>query len=262
MRSALSLIKLISFVVLTLLIIPLQATWLFLFKKTNYDYGLIHCYGKLTCWIFGIKIKLIGTPSEHKKLVFVGNHISYIDIITLGSFLKATFIAKSEVADWPLFGTLAQISNTVFIKRTREAAPQAIIDIKESIHKGTSLILFPEGTTTIGKEVLPFKTTMFDLFLLPDLKNDLLLQPFTILITGVDGRPIGTDADLDAYAWYGDMTMLPHLWELGKRKSINLQITMHATRAALDYDDRKKLANDCHSDVEQGMKISCLPPLI
>ncbi len=254
MRSLISIAKILGYVVLTLLVIPLQAIWIVFFNNTKHQYRLVQLYGKLTCLIFAIKIKFTGQIEQHDKLVFVGNHISYIDIITLGSFMNATFIAKSEVAGWPLFGWLARISKTVFITRTREAAPQAILDIKQRILENTSLILFPEATSTQGTSVHPFKSTMFELFLDSDIKDDLIIQPFTISVARVDGKPPQSNNDLDAYAWHGDMTLVPHLWALGKRTSVTLNVIMHPSRPASGYTNRKKFALDCHTDVAGALQ--------
>lgn len=256
MRGLISLLKLLAFILWSLISIPTQGLSAFIFDNTRKFFIFPKIYNSVVCKIYGIKIHIKGTPDTTNHVVFVGNHLSYIDISVLGSTLPATFISKADVKKWPIFGILAALTQTVFIERNREAAAKCIADIKKALEKDRSLILFPEGTSTQGIEVLPFKSSIFDLFLNKNLKDKLLIQPFTLSIQKIDGREVASPKDHDLYAWYADMTMVPHLWALGKSKGIELLLTFHPARTATNYDDRKKLANDCHSDTQQGLKNS------
>ena len=255
LRSFISLIKLSIFLTATTLLIPIQALWLLVFSKTPYYYIPLQYHEKLTCFIFNIQIDITGDISTDRQTIFVANHLSYADIIALGSFMKASFIAKADVRQWPLFGILAKLSKTVFVERTRDAAPKAIASLKQAIEENLSLIIFPEGTSTKGIEVYPFKSSLFELFLNKKIKQNLIIQPVTLKLIGVNGHTIRTEADHDLYAWYGDMTLLPHLWALGKSKGAHLEIIFHPIRAAANYDNRKTFAADCHADVAKGLAI-------
>ena len=256
MNATLSSIKLGLFLIATLAVIPFQALWLLLFSKSSIYYKLLKYYQKFVCWLYNINVTVQGNVSQQANTIFVGNHISYIDIVAIGAFLEATFIAKADVRHWPLLGVLIRLNKTVFIERTRDAAPKAIASIKKAIDTGCSLIIFPEGTSTQGVSVLPFKSSIFDLFLKPDLKEKLSVQPFTISIINVNGAAPKTAYDLDLYAWHGDMTLLPHLWTLGKSKGATIEIKFHTPRRANDYSDRKEFARDCHKDVAQGLTVN------
>lgn len=254
MRSLISFLKILSFVLVFLITIPIQAVWILLFNRSPKFYSFITVFGKIACSIFNIKVRVEGEPKLNEQTIFVGNHLSYIDIIVLGSFLNATFVAKADVARWPLFGLLARISQTVFITRNRDEAPKALENIKSSIAQGRSLIIFPEGTSTKGTEVLPFKSSLFDLFLQDGLKDNIKLQGFTMNIIEANGKKVAHEDDHDVYAWYADMTLLPHLWALGKSKGVTIKITFHPPRAASQYTNRKKFALDCHYDVAKGLQ--------
>ncbi len=256
MRFLISILKLTAFIIWSLISIPIQALSAFLFGSTRKFYIFPKIYNSVVCKIYGIKIHIEGTPDVTNHVVFVGNHLSYIDIPVFGSTLPATFISKADVKKWPIFGILAILTQTVFIKRNREAAAQCIEDIKSALEKDRSLILFPEGTSTQGLSVLPFKSSIFDLFLSKDLRDELLIQPFTISIQKTDGHDVISAKDNDLYAWYADMTMLPHLWDLGQSKGVEVLINFHSTRPAANYNDRKELANDCHRDSQQGLENS------
>lgn len=260
MRVVIGALKMGSFILLSLITIPLQTLGLFLFGNTKLFFIIPTTYYRLTCLIFGIKVILSGERASGHVL-YVGNHLSYIDIAAVGSYLNATFISKADVRDWPIFGLLATVGKTVFIERSRDAVTKCIQDIKKTLSGGRSLILFPEGTSTNGTDVIPFKSSVFEILLNKELKDNLIVQPFTITITNIDKREIHKAKDHDLYAWYGDMEFTPHLWELAKSKGAELLITFHPPRAAADYADRKTFAADCHKDVQEGLR-NTLPPAL
>lgn len=248
MRHLIAILKIFIFLVLCLITIALQALSRVFLGHTKYLYVIPHMFHNTTCAIFGIRRKVKGAFHNGKKVIFVGNHLSYIDICAIGGKLPATFISKKEVKGWPIFGILAILSKTVFIDRRPEAIPEAIEAIKKSLMKGRALILFPEATSTDGHSVVPFKSSLFELFLHDDFKNDLVVQPFTVVID--------PPQDHDLYAWYGDMTMIPHLWKLAKSKGVDLTIKLHTPKKASDYNNRKLLTKDCYEDVLNGLHSS------
>lgn len=245
MRTLIACSKLFIFVLLSLLTIPLQALGLVLFGRHKWFYLIPHLYHNMTCAIFNVKVKIKGQRVDSGQVLYVGNHLSYIDIPVLGGNMHATFIAKEEVKSWPIFGILGSLSKTVYIKRDRNAADQAIQNIEKSLNEHRSLILFPEGTSTNGTEILPFKSSLFELFLNENLKEKLTIQPFTLTIDPPQNN--------DLYAWYGDMEMAPHLWQLAKSKGVRLTLIFHPPRKAKNYTDRKVFAKDCHGDTLKGL---------
>lgn len=261
MRNVIACFKLICFGLLCLIIIPTQFSWQYIFRKSDLYYIVPKIFNRLTLFIFCIKVTMKGAPPERKNVIFVGNHLSYIDIPVLGGYLLANFIAKADVRNWPIFGTLASISRTIYIERDRNAAVKCIQDIEKSLSESRSLILFPEGTSTQGIEVFPFKSSIFELFLNKKLKQKLIIQPFTLAITEIDQRPILSATDNDIYAWHSDMTLPPHLWSLAKSKGVEIELTLHAPRVAKDYDNRKIFASTCHEDVAISLHKSLPAPL-
>lgn len=254
MRPLIAAVKIVSFLILCFLTIILQAFSAILLKNSKSSYVIQTYFYRLTCAIFRIKIDVAGALETDKHVVYVGNHLSYIDIPAIGATLPATFISKAEVKSWPVLGLLATLSRTIFIERSKSAAEKCIQDIKKSLARGRSLILFPEGTSTVGTSVLPFKSSIFEIFLNEELKNNLIVQPFTVTLTHVDNHPVNALIDQDLYAWYADMTLVPHLWDLGKSKGMRVLLTFHAPRSADSYSDRKLFAKDCEADVALGLK--------
>lgn len=261
MRIIVASIKLFFFGVLCLFIIPTQTVWQLLFQKSDLYFVVPKIFNLLTLFIFRIKVSIIGESPKRQNVIFVGNHLSYIDIPVLGGHLLANFIAKADVRNWPIFGTLASISRTIYIERDRGAAMKCIDDIEKALDQERSLILFPEGTSTQGIEVLPFKSSIFELFLHEKLKEKLIIQPFTITIQKVDGHYILSANDNDLYAWHSDMTLPPHLWQLAKSKGAQIQVELHKPLYAKDYNDRKIFAQESHEIVDTGLLKALPAPL-
>ncbi|MCD8525686.1 MAG: 1-acyl-sn-glycerol-3-phosphate acyltransferase [Alphaproteobacteria bacterium] len=220
----------------------------------NPAYILPRLWHKLICRTFGIKIVVQGTPHTQSQTVFVGNHLSYLDIPVIGSVLKTSFVSKKEVANWPVFGYLAKLQQTGFIDRSRSAALNERSAIGAMMREGKNLVIFPEGTSTDGREVLPFKSSLFSL-MLQDEQPGLIIQPFTIRMELVDGQVPETQDTRDIYSWHRDMdTELPvHLWRFAFSRGAVITLAFHTPFAANSYSDRKELAKICQKQVALGL---------
>lgn len=205
----------------------------------------------VACKFFGLECVITGAPMEKKHVVFVGNHLSYLDIPAMGVHFYGSFIAKQDVAGWFLFGLLAKLSRTLFISRQRSQADYTRKKLDEALVDGRPLVLFAEGTSSDGTKVLPFKSSLFESVI--GNERGLKVQPFTLRVETVDGRPVRTQADRDMYCWYGDMELEPHLWAFAKSKGARLVLHVHPARDAAAYDNRKDLARDCHADSAGGL---------
>lgn len=253
MRTLIAAFKITTFFILSLLTIPIQALGYVFLGKSRAFYLISSNYYRLVCLIFRIRIDLEGARATG-QVVYVGNHLSYIDIPVVGAQLNATFISKADVKHWPIFGTLSRLARTIYIERKRDAVESSIKKIGQRLNEGRSLILFPEGTSSSGQQVLPFKSSLFELFLSDSLKNKLVIQPFTVSLLSTNQQTVETSADFDRYAWYADMEFMPHLWELAKTKGAYVSLTFHPPREAKDYDNRKQYALDCEQDVRLGLE--------
>ena len=170
-------------------------------------------FHKGCCFILGIKIR--GYGEKHAaQTVFLSNHLSWADIPVIGAMTAATFVSKSEVKNWPGLGLAAKTQNTVFIRRVREksAMAEATKDIVVALDEGRSLIIFPEGTNTVGDKVAPFKSSLLSVVE----GMDIAVQPVTIKIHRV-GKVFRTNDNeipqniLEIYTW-GEIEFVPHLW--------------------------------------------------
>ncbi len=194
-------------------------------------------------FIFGIKVKKTGVATELKPALYVSNHISYLDIIVLGG-LRAFFIAKSEVASWPVFGQLARFQNTLFIERKAGKARHQLDVMQTHLRKGERLTLFPEGTSTNGVMVEPFKSSLFEAANLKDSEQRVAIQPITVAYTRYDGKPMN-QAERDHYAWYATMPFGSHFAKLFFLKKVEVNLVFHQVYYLDEFDSRKQCAEFC-----------------
>lgn len=201
---------------------------------------------KCMCRLFGFHIKTHGEIAAHRPLLLVSNHVSWSDILVLGSQAELSFIAKDEVATWPLFGTFARLQRTVFIDRnTRRKVGQQSQAIAERLKSGDILVLFAEGTTSDGNRVLPFKSSLFGgakMALSADNPDSCVyVQPVSIAYTRRHGIPLGRYHRYIA-AWPGNVNLVQHLKGIIVARSIGVEITYGAPFTYDHKTNRKQLA--------------------
>jgi 1-acyl-sn-glycerol-3-phosphate acyltransferase len=214
-------------------------------------------YHGLCARLIGLRIKVLGRPASARPTLFVANHVSYLDIVALGSLIEGSFVAKREVARWPLFGLLAKLQRTVFVDRRRQRTAEGRNDIAERLARGGHLILFPEGTSSDGSRALPFKSAMFAAVEAAGdaVAEGLTVQPVSIAYTRLDGMPLGRGLK-PYFAWYGDMELAPHLWDMLGLGRVTVEIRFHDELNRSDFRDRKSLAKRCHRAVAEGLAAS------
>lgn len=201
--------------------------------------------------LLGIRVHFEGQATEAAPALYVSNHISYLDIIVLGD-LRAFFIAKSEVASWPVFGTLAQFQNTLFVERRAGHARRQIEQMQAHLNKGERLTLFAEGTSTNGQEVKPFKSSLFAAADLGDSERKVTIQPITVAYTHHAGK-LMNQSERDFYAWYATMPFGSHFLNLFPLTSVDVTVKFHPVCFLEEFDSRKACADHCFAQVEQGL---------
>jgi 1-acyl-sn-glycerol-3-phosphate acyltransferase len=162
----------------------------------------------------GMRVRHTGTP-RRDHVLYVGNHLSWLDIPALGGITGTAFVAQDRIADWPVFGWLARLNNTVFVSRTDKlAVGQQIDDLRHAIARHRVLALFPEGTTTDGRSLLPFKAPLFAALDPPP--PEMLIQPIVM----------DFDDTGKSLAWIGVETAPANGWRVLKRKG-TFHVTVH-----------------------------------
>ena len=203
------------------------------------------------CRALGIHVAVHGEPARDGGVLFVANHLSWADIPVLGSELLASFVAKSEVNGWGFVGWMADLQRTIYVERERrQAAGEQRNAIAERLAAHENVILFPEGTSSDGVHVLPFKSSLFAV-VEGDGSEGFLIQPVTIAYTRLNGLPI-TRRQLPSIAWIGDTELGPHALDFVRLGRVRAEIHFHPPVRRADFADRKALARHCRDVVAQG----------
>jgi len=226
-------------------------TPLLMFYRGKYSFIVSRWWQEGTAAIFKIKFIVEGKPYEESQTLYVGNHMSHMDIPTIGSFVNAVFIARGDMEKWPVFGHLGKMQQTIYISRDRKKAEEGKAAIDRIVGEGKSIILFAEGTSTDGRQVVPFKSSLFSI---PLEHPTMMVQAFTLDLIEVNGQSADDQAVRDTYTWHGDMTLEPHIWQFAQFvNGATVKVTFHKPRKASDYTDRKLLTQDCYNDVASAL---------
>lgn len=202
--------------------------------------------------ILGIRLEKKGRPMRDRGGI-VANHSSWLDIFTLNACDRVYFVSKSEVADWPGIGWLARATGTVFIARDpREARAQQEL-FEARLRANHRLLFFPEGTSTDGRRVLPFKPTLFAAFFSDGLVG-MHIQPVTVIYhapAGQDPRFLG---------WWGDMDFGPHLLKLlANPRRARAEVIFHPALTVADHAGRKQLCATAEAAVRAPLERAVTP---
>lgn len=198
--------------------------------------------------IMGMRLQVSGTPMVQRGAV-VANHSSWLDIFALNAAKRIYFVSKSEVARWPGIGWLARATGTVFIERNPARARMQTELFQSRLLAGHKLLFFPEGTSTDGMQVLPFKTTLFQAFFADGLREEIAVQPVAVRYI----TPKGTDTRF--YGWWGDMGFGAHLLStLAPARPGGVDVIYSPPLRVADFPNRKALAAACEQAVRSAHK--------
>ncbi|MGI9286645.1 MAG: lysophospholipid acyltransferase family protein [Pseudomonadales bacterium] len=203
------------------------------------------------CWIMGLRIGVSGDLCNTTPTLFVSNHISYLDVFVLGGIVPGSFIAKSEVSKWPVFGSLAKIQNTLFFERHGGKVAGQVVVMQQHFDGNGNLILFPEGTSTPGTHVEPFKSSLFHGA--EQTQQRVRIQPLTVAYTHYDGKVMDAE-ERDCFAWYATMPFVSHLVNVLGLKPVQVELIFHAPVELTDFASRKDCAQFCQQAVTAGLK--------
>lgn len=242
------------FLLMTALLVPV---YLALYRPSpRARQAIVRLWFKGACRLTGLRVRSSGMPCREGATLMVANHVSYLDIPVMGSLVDVVFVAKREVAKWPLFGPLARLVRTAFIGRKASGAATQARYLSRRLKAGDSLLAFPEGTSTDGLAVRPFKTALFAVSDAMPEGMPLMVQPVSIAYPRtVAGRSLSGGLQ-DFYAWYGDMTLLPHLLTVFGLKGAEVEVIFHEPVLASAFADRKDLARYCRTEVALGLSMA------
>lgn len=202
---------------------------------------------RATLFWLGLRVTRHGTPMDRAG-AFVANHVSWLDIFVLNAQAPLYFVAKAEVAGWPGIGWLARATGTAFIARkaSEAAAQKALFEAR--LRAGHHLTFFPEGTSTDGRRVLPFKSTLFAAFFEEGLRDRLAVQPVALVYHAPEG------ADPRFYGWWGEMSFGASLLDvLAARRQGRVDLVFHEALPVASSGGRKVLANQSESRIRDSL---------
>ena len=211
----------------------------FPFSKEQAKKRHIQRWSKQLLAIFRLKHRVLNAELLPRRggYLIAANHISWIDIASIQSFLPCRFVAKSEVADWPVFGWMAEQIGTVFIRRESKRHGKEIANQLETLLPNEPICIFPEGTSTAGDRVLAFRPNLFES------AAQTQVQTFPMTIRYLDQE----NQYSDATAFIGEMTLMDSIIKMLRAKSITVEL-IFAPSPASDLD-RKALAQYCEEQV-------------
>lgn len=193
--------------------------------------GLARCvpivFHKVALFVIGVRVELVGEPASTRPLMIVSNHVSWLDVLVLSSILPVSFVAKSEMKSWPILGQLAWLQRTIFVKRDdRQRSGDQANEIAERLSTKDAIVLFPEGTTSDGHGLYPFKTTLFEaarFALVASDQDHAVIQPVALNYNRLHGLPLGRQWR-QKVAWPGDVGIGEHLAPLVKDGALDVAV--------------------------------------
>jgi 1-acyl-sn-glycerol-3-phosphate acyltransferase len=199
--------------------------------------------------ILGIRVTTLGKASKLRPLMIVSNHASYLDVFIIGAQLPLSFTPKREIRRWPVIGFLCVLADCIFVERRPAHMEEAREEMGHRIREGRVLCLFPEGTTSDGKTLKPFKSGFLSLaqdFALP-------VQPASLAYTHIGAAPVRDD-QRELVAWVGEeTTFFGHFAKLLMMPGIRASLQWHTPLNLADFDDRKALTKASQEVVQAGV---------
>ena len=246
---------------------PPMMAWQWLALRTGWldDGTAPRLWHALVTRLLGLRIRVHGAMSASRPLLIASNHVSWTDIMVLGSLADLHFIAKSEVASWPLMGTFARLQRSVFVERAaRRKSGAQVGEIAGRIADGDPMVLFAEGTTGDGNLVLPFNSTLFGAAQMAldagDAAAPVTIQPVAIAYTRLHGLPMGRRMRGHA-AWVGEQTLAPHVLSLLRTGGLDVEVHFGEPVVFGPGASRKVVAREVEACVRAMMAQALRNPL-
>jgi 1-acyl-sn-glycerol-3-phosphate acyltransferase len=208
-------------------------------------------YYRALCALLRVRIHVSGTPSQGQPTLILANHVSWLDILVLSAICPVAFIAKKEVAGWPIVGRTAKLQHTIFVDRSRRHQTAEVnAEIARRLGEGDPVVLFAEGTSGDGNRVLEFRSALVGAVAQVDSTHEVLLQPVSIGYTRIQGLPMGRQ-HRPLVAWYGDLDFGPHFKEFVQRGAVDVTVTFGTPVPFNQGSDRKKMTRSIEATVRK-----------
>jgi len=230
-------LTLLIFIIISAILFPFLVAFPFTRRKIATELNVITC--KLILKAFGFKINHEG-PKPQPGSIVIGNHMSYLDILIYQSRFKCLFITSVDMGRRPFLGQLTWLGGCLFVERRNPRnLHNELKTIKKYFDKDFMVCFFPEGTSSDGKSVLPFKKSLFQL----GLETGAPIQPIVLNYLTVNNEKF-SDKNRDDVCWYGDIKFFDHFFNLIQLKEVTAQLQVLSPIESTNYDSRKALGDD------------------
>lgn len=213
--------------------------------------------------LLGLRIRVVGGVASGRPLMIAANHISWADITVLAAAADVSFIAKSEMSGWPVFGWFSRMQRSVFVERDRRRkSGEQAGEIAARLAEGDVMVLFAEGTTGDGNQMLPFKTTLFgaaSMMLSASHHDEMWIQPVALAYTRLQGLPMGR-RHRGAIAWIGDEDLIPHLGAVLREGAIDVEVHFGEPVPFTAKSSRKEVARLVEDRVRAMLRAALADP--
>lgn len=241
--------KLAGFLILVVIYLSVSMTWRLLFKDLE---KRRHYYVKTVSWVTGLclrmlnfKINIINPIPMNKGGLLVGNHLGMFDILVLSSRYPSLFITSVDMRETPGLGLLTEMGGCLYVeRRNRSNIQNELVEIREALRQGFRVVLYPEGTSTNGERVLPFKKTLMT----AAAGTGIPIIPMVINYRRVNGEPV-SHKWRDYVCWYGDQTFMEAFFRVISIKSIEVDIEFLPEMIVHTEEHRREVAAEIQNKI-------------
>lgn len=240
-------ISAICFTLIFLLLIATPLQWLALRFGWRLRHAIPIASSRLLAWILRMRVVARGATVPARARLLAANHVSWLDILALSSVEPMCFLAKIEVASWPVISFFVRVQETVLINRKRRRSiPGANATMAQRMHAGRTMLLFPEGTTGDGLTLRKFHSSHFAA------ARDLLAQETGLEDVAV--QPVAIKYSTPRAAWFGDASLVPHLWSLLRGSPISCELAFGEPLPYRRDSNRKHVASEVAAQIDEMLR--------
>ena len=208
-------------------------------------------YTRRVLRLFNVDLSIHGYNPQlmlQKNFLLVSNHMSYIDILVLSSVQPCVFVTSVDLGESFFLGPMAEMGGSIFVeRRNRRHIGRDLGIMADTLRAGHHVVIYPEGTSSNGEGVLPFKKSL----LMSAIEAGVDVMPMTIKYKEIDGEPFA-EHNRDRLCWYGDMDFFPHFLGLMKVKHVKVELHFHDPISVTKESSRHEIADQCYRVISES----------
>lgn len=217
-------------------------------SRVRWSNRILTYYARWGLWVMKVRPHIIGEENllKGEAGLYVGNHLSYMDVLVISSRISCGFVTSMEIKETPVLGQICTMAGCLFVeRRTKTNLHKEVADLREGLSEGVNVAIFPEATSTNGEQILRFRRPLYLAAI--DARRPVI--PFCLNYRLVGGEPINR-VTRDSICWYGDMDFLPHLWALAGSGGVDVDLIFLPPIIPVEDDDPTRLAAESQAAVE------------